>query len=528
MVSGLGGRGASCGRRRVGVSWISTDPAPYLYLNTTLVTSPSPMPTVLSIHFGATAVHAAVSVDGRIDVLALADDRASVEAPDLTDGRGLVRLLVDTHARCVQVVDAVPDGLLIVRAEGAGAVDPVLVEASRRARVPEPTVLDEMRAVAALAANGPRGVTRELAPALGGIFWHHHGDAPTGPKPIVTRADLGGDSRPDRVPSAPSVVAVGPRTVFEEDGGAGASRRGGSLRLAAAVVVVALGVLGALVVFGSDEQPIAPPLETVAVSTEAPSSVPPTTAPPTTVPPTSVLPTAPPTSVPVTTAPPSTTGGSTTGSTTEPSEAVPSTTMGDDEGAAAGAATSTVGSTPEGSTTTVAPRLGTVTLSGVGLTVDATTDEEVLVGFGDDAATVLEHVSGALGEPIGDSGWRPDGACTAAEARRLGWGGLEIVLARESADDPGQLVQWFLDGPDSTRTSWWTLERIGIGSTVADLRAAHGAVLSLEQPSDRDPAGWFDTEPVLGDGVLGAVGNTTDSGRVLIMWAGDGCRRRFS
>ena len=101
-------------------------------------------------------------------------------------------------------------------------------------------------------------------------------------------------------------------------------------------------------------------------------------------------------------------------------------------------------------------------------------------------------------------------------------------MARESADDPGRLVQWFLDGPDSTRTSWWTLERIGIGSTVADLRAAHGAALSLEQPSDRDPAGWFDTEPVLGDGVLGAVGNTNDSGRVLIMWAGDGWRRRFS
>jgi len=504
------------------------DPAPYLYLNTDPGHQPSPMPTVLSIHFGTAAVHAAVSVDGRVDVLALADDRASVEAPDLADGRGLVRLLVDTHARCVQVVDAVPDGLLIVRAEGAGAIDPVLVEAARRARVPEPTILDEMRAVAALAANGPRGVAREFAPALGGIFWYQHGDAPTGPKPIVTRADLGGDSRPDRVPPAPSVVAVGPRTVFEESGGAGSRRRGGSLRLVAAVVVVALGVLGALVVLRSDEQPIAPPLETVPVSTKAPSSVPPTTALPTTVPSTSVLPAESPTSVPATTASSFTTVGSTMASTTEPFEAVPTTMVEDDEGADAGADTSTVAPTPEGSATTVAPRLGTVTLSGVGLTVDATTDDEVLVGFGDDASTVLEHVSGALGEPIGDSGWGPDGACTAAEVRRLGWGGLEIVLARESADDPGQLVQWFLDGPDSTRTSWWTLERIGIGSTVADLRAAHGAALSLEQPSDRDPAGWFDTEPVLGDGVQGAVGNTTDSGRVLIMWAGDGCRRRFS
>jgi len=476
------------------------------------------MPTVLSIHLGATAVHAAVSVDGRIDVLAMADDRASVQAPDPTDGRGLVRLLVDAHARCVQVVDAVPDELLIVRADGADAVDPVLVEAARRARVPHPTVLDEMRSVAALAAHGPRGVTRDLAPALGGLFWHRRGDAPTGPKPIVTRADLGGDPGPGRMPPAPSVVAVGPRTVFEEEGGPGTRRRGASLPLVAAIVVVALAILGVLVVLPSDDQPIAPPPEVVPSSTVPATTVPSSTVPATTVPPTTApATTVPPATVPPTTVPPTTVPPTTVPATTE----VPPTSS-------AGGDVDTVEGTPEGSTTTVAPRLGTVTLSGVGLTVDATTDDEVLVGFGDDAANALEHVTGALGEPVGDSGWGADGACTAAEVRRLGWGGLEVVLARDSGDDPGRLVQWYLDGPDSTRTSWWTLERIGIGSTVADLRAAHGASLSLEQPSDRDPAGWFDTEPVLGDGVKGAVGNTTDSGRVLIMWAGDGCQRRFS
>ena len=487
------------------------------------------MPTALSIHLGTTAVHAAVSVDGRIDVLAMAEDRTSVEAPDPTDGRGLVRLLVETHARCVQVVDAVPDELLIVRPDGADAVDPVLVEAARRARVPVPTILDENRAVAALAAHGPRGVSRELAPALGGIFWHRRGDAPTGPKPIVTRADLGSAAVPDRVPPARSVVAVGPRTVFEQDGGSGQRRRGASFPLVAAIVVVALGVLGALVVLRSEEQPIAPP-STAPPTTEVPGTVPPTTVSPATVPPTTVAPTLPPTTVPPTTVPPTTEvpptePPTTTDPTGEPADGVTTTTVPGDGGGDGGDA---VGATPEGSTTTVAPRLGTVTLSGVGLTVDATTDDEVLVGFGDDASAASGYVSGALGEPIGDSGWGPDGTCTAAEVRRLGWGGLEIVLARDSVGDPGRLVQWYLDGPDSTRTSWWTLERIGIGSTVADLRAAHGASLLLEQPSDRDPAGWFDTEPVLGDGVLGAVGNTTDSGRVLLMWAGDGCQRRFS
>ena len=507
-----GGPRGGAGRRRVG-----PDPKPFAVDR---FPDPFPlMPTVLSLHLGANAVHAAVSVDGRIDVLALADDRASVEAPDPTDGHGLVRLLVDAHARCVRIADAVPDELVLVRADGAGAIDPVLVEAARRARVPEPAVLDEMRAVAALAAHGPRGVSRDLAPALGGIFWHRRGDAPTGPKPIVTRADLGGDSRPDRPPAAPSVVAVGPRTVFEEDGGSTGRRRWASLPLASAVVVVALGVLGALLVLRSDEQPIAPPpatttlpVSTTVPTTTVPSETVPSTAPSTTDP----LATDPTTTVPTTTVPPTTVPSPVTSADVE-DVAVPTTTVPD--------MATTV---PDVATTTEAPRLGTVTLSGVGLTVDATTDDEVLVGFGDDAGTALPLVSGALGEPVGDSGWGADGACSAAEVRRLGWGGLQIVLARNSADDSGRFVQWYLDGLDSTVTSWWTLERIGIGSTVADLRAAHGVGMSLEQPSERDPAGWFDTEPRLGDGILGAVGNTTDTGRVLLMWAGEGCVRRFS
>ena len=53
------------------------------------------MATVLSLHLGATKVHAAVAVGGRIDVLALDDAATAVPAPDLTDGRALVRLLVD-------------------------------------------------------------------------------------------------------------------------------------------------------------------------------------------------------------------------------------------------------------------------------------------------------------------------------------------------------------------------------------------------------------------------------------------------
>jgi hypothetical protein len=180
----------------------------------------------------------------------------------------------------------------------------------------------------------------------------------------------------------------------------------------------------------------------------------------------------------------------------------------------------------DASTSTV-PHLGSVTLSGVGFTLDATTETERLWAFGDDGEVALADMVTVMGQPIGDPGWEADDRCTTPEVRRLGWGGLEVVLSRVDVGGPTLLAQWYLTGQDSDATSLWTLERIGIGSTVADLRTAHGDQITLERPSDRDPVGWFDTEPLLGDGVRGAVGNTSDAGRVLLMWAGGGCQRRF-
>ena len=369
-----------------------------------------------------------------------------------------------------------------------------------------------------------------LAPALGGIFWHRRGDAPTGPKPIVTREDLGVDAgRPERLPPAPSVVAVGPRTVFEEEAGAVRRRRMLPLPLLGALVVVVLGVLTVLLVLPDDDRAIAPPPEPFPATTVPATTVPviTTVAPatalaPTTVPSTTI---AVPTTTPPTPAPPPANEepllavdpvtGETLPSSPVPTE-VPATEEQPGEG---GDGTPT--------TTTLPPQLGTVTLSGVGLTADATTDDERLLALGDDGDLVLADLVTVLGEPVGDTGWATDGLCTPAEVRRLVWGDLEVVLARDAVEWPSRMAQWFVSGDDASVSSLWTLERIGVGSTVADLRAAHGTSLSLEQPLDRDPAGWFDTELVLGDGILGAVGNTTDAGRVLLMWAGNACQRRF-
>ena len=467
------------------------------------------MPTVLSLHLGGSSVHAAVSVDGQINVLALSDGQAYLQAPSPTDGPGLVRVLATAQARCVRIVNAVPDEVIVVRPH-VGADDATLGEAAARARVPVPVVLDELRAVAALAAHGPAGIDRSLAPALGGLFWHRSGDAPTGPKPIVTRADLGVDaSRDSRLPQAPSVVAVGPRTVFEQD--APRSTRGGGppIPVLFVLAVLVVGAFIALIVMRSDDRPISQPPTVVTTSTV--SSVT-----------TTILPAETSTSLAsAVDASTTTVAPDETSTTVAPVVDTSTTTL------VAPVDTSTsVAPAVEASTTTV-PHLGSVTLSGVGFTLHATTDTERLWAFGDDGGSALADLVTVTGEPVGDSGWAPDDRCTTTEVRRLGWGGLEVVLGREAADGPTLLAQWHLTGEDSDATSLWTLERIGIGSTVADLRSAHGNQISLERPSDLDPAGWFDTEPLLGDGIRGAVGNTSDSGRVLLMWAGEGCQRRF-
>ena len=482
------------------------------------------MTTVLALHIGGASVHAAVSVGGRIDVLALGDGRADLPAPAPTDGPGLVRILTTAQARCVRVVDAVPDELIVVRPD-VGADDATLGEAASRARVPVPVVLDELRAVAALAAHGPAGIDRSLAPALGGLFWRRSGDAPTGPKPIVTREDLGVDaSRPDRLPSAPSVVAVGPRTVFEDDEPRSGRRRGLPTSFLFVLAVLVLGAFAALLILRGDDRPIAPPPTVVATTApQAPVVEAPTTT-LTPAPTTMVVSTtspAPTTIAPLTSEEPLVAVDPVSGEVLRPAPA-PSEEPAAEEQPGGG---ETGDGTP--STTTSPPRLGTVTLSGVGFTLDATTDTERLWAFGDDGEAALADLTTVLGEPVGDPGWGADARCTPPEVRRLGWGDLEVVLSRGVAGGPTLLAQWYLTGEDSTTTSLWTLERIGIGSTVADLLAAHGDQLTLEQPSDQDPAGWFDTEPLLGDGILGAVGNTSDMGRILLMWAGDGCRRRF-
>ncbi len=532
------------------------------------------MPTVLSIHLAPTSAHAAVDRDGRIDLVALGEKeaampvdlhlgedgsvavgpearrRAGPEPDGLVDdavgclldadeveaaGRSLgaeavlAYLLAHVYSRCVAVLDGVPDEVVVVLTAGGPGAS-VHTAAAERARVGDFSVLEETRARSAMAAHGPGGIRAELAGALGALFWRRYGDSPSGPQPIVTREDLGVVPRqPLRPPTAPSVMSTGRRSVFDEppvpDPGRRTAGRGAVTAVVAVLVLAGLAALAAFVVpWGGDRGADGPgevgtaapsttePASTTATPTTDPALTAPATSPPTTTPP--------PTAAPATTPPPTTTPQAGVVSTTLP-PALTTTTL---------VPPPTTTTTPP-PTTSTRPPLGPLTLSPVGIVTNATTDAESLVALGDSAEAVVAALTALLGAPRTDTGWQADEACAGDLARRVTFGELEVVLADADATEgvPGTgatFTQWFATGPDATATSLWSYERIGVGTTVAYLREVYGDGLLLTSPVEDDPAGSFSVEGFgVSAGMRGVTSNTTEIGRVLQVWAGDGCAR---
>ena len=520
----------------------------------------SSMPTVLSIHLGPNLAHAAVDSDGRIDLLALGDRAAhmpvvlhvasdgsvtvgsearhrSGSEPDGTvdnvvgrlldaetievAGRALAaetviaHLLAHIYARCVVVLDRVPDEVLVVCTAG-GPEAGVYSAAAERARLGEFTLVEETRSWAAMAAYGPDGMDPDLAGALGALFWRRHGDGPPGPKPIVTREDLGVVSQePARIPTEPSVMSLGPRSVFEESSIPDLERRRFRPGLVVAVAVLGGLAIGAAFLFvrGDDsapEQVNEPEVVASTTVTELPTSLQATTtAPPATTSTTSTTTTA----APVTVMP-----GVVVSTTLPP--ALTTTTL-------VPATTTTVAV----STTTTRPPLGVLTLSPVGVVTNAATGAEALVGLGDSADTVVAVLTAVVGSPATDTGWIADERCAGDQVRRVTFANLEVVLSDVDMTDgePGTnatFTQWFAEGTDALQTSLWTFDRIGVGSSVADLAAAHAAGLVLTSPVEGDTAGLFSIDALgVSDGMRGVTTHTDDIGRVLQIWAGDGCAR---
>ena len=217
----------------------------------------------------------------------------------------------------------------------------------------------------------------------------------------------------------------------------------------------------------------------------------------------------------------STTSSSTTSSTTSTST---STTV--------KATTSTSATKPtatSSTTTTIVPpaHIGPVALADNGLILQFGASSSSTLRFGDDADITLARLIVLAGDPRTDSGWKQVALCTGDETRRMSFGDLEVVFTKNAAGSPTgsrTFQQWFVDSPGKTPDGLVTLDRIGIGSTVADLRKLYGSALKVVNPIPGDPSGLFTTSEG-GTFIDGITTGSSDRSWIRQMWAGTACQR---
>ena len=451
------------------------------------------MKTALTIYLGNDSAFAAVDVNGQISLLALSESEAGLplkkslgdidlynperKFPDedlIQIELFLADLFSKVIARCIRVIDIYPDEVLLVVSEDISNLDTHL-SAARRAQIKDMTIIEENRSLAALASYGPKGVSADYAPVIGGLFWARHGDSLTGPLPIVTREDLGATekvvSKPPVAPSAPSVLSLGDRSVFESQVSRG-KKTSINFSWLITILILCTGLASVYYfVFSDSQQSSQKELETAVI-------------PVTSVPVTSV----PVTSVPVTSVPVAT---------------------GNEEVIEA-----------------ESPELGVVTLAENGLLLLAGTATQLLLSFESPQEAVMSSLTSFLGQPNEEEVAAVDEICNSTDLQVFKFDDLEVVF--KSYDMGPIFSQWFVSGEDANETNLWTLGRIGLGSSVAELKQLPQSQILIEEvfPGTNDPAGKFQIDPFgLGMLINGLTSNTNEQGRILEMWAGEGCQR---
>ena len=439
------------------------------------------MKTALTIYLGNDSAFAAVEVNGQIDLLALGESEAGLPIKETLDTENLFYKEAELHdedlihleqslanlfsriiARCIRVVDIYPDEVLLVVSGDSSDLD-VYYAASRRAQIINMTVIEENRSLAALAAYGPKGISSDYAPAIGGLFWIRHGDSLTGSLPIVTREDLGAEEKvvkkPRVAPSAPSVISLGDRSVFDLQVNRDRKKR---FNFSWVIAVLILCTGGASVYYFAfpDSQDSSTRLESAVV---------------------------PVTSVPVTSVP----------VTSDDGEVIEVETV----------------------------ELGVVTLNENGLLLLAGTANQLLLSFDSPQEAVISSLIGILGEPT-EQPVMDNEICDSNDLQVFKFENLEVVF--KSYDMGPIFSQWFVSGEDASKTGLWTLDRIGLGSSIAELKKLPKGPVVIEEvfPGTNDPAGKFQIDPFsLGMLINGLTSNTNDQGKILQMWAGEGCQR---
>lgn len=171
------------------------------------------------------------------------------------------------------------------------------------------------------------------------------------------------------------------------------------------------------------------------------------------------------------------------------------------------AATTTVPvtTTAPASSTTTAPHGGGVVLRPDGLGV---------VDFGDEAGAVLARLTGLLGPPGDD---RPLASCPSGAADRLvQFSELGVLLAGPPGSQ--RLVAWDIGPASGAFPELTTAEGVGVGSTVAELRAAYGDRLEISGDDAFGPS--FDVRAAPPGALSGTLTGTAPSDTVASMGGG--------
>ena len=168
----------------------------------------------------------------------------------------------------------------------------------------------------------------------------------------------------------------------------------------------------------------------------------------------------------------------------------------------------------EPSTTTVPLRKEQIVLSANGLGGE-------LLFYEVNAARTINLLRQALGEPEKNQPLPAQSTCGAT--RRLQWGSLQVlvneVTSQSNAGRPG-FAGWFLGAPSPTIHDLKTEKGIGIGSTVADLKAAYGTESVVIARGESGP-GFSVTLPT--GIILGQLDLLTDAGKITNIQAGNYC-----
>ena len=458
------------------------------------------MKTALTIYLGKDSAFAAVDVNDQIDLLALGESEAGLSIADAVDPYDsetklskedlthtellMANLFSKIITRCIRVVDIYPDEVLLVVSEDISSPD-VYFAAAQRAQIRNMTVIKEKRSLAALASYGPKGISADYAPAIGGLFWIRHGDSLTGSLPIVTREDLGATEKvvkkPPVSPSAPSVISLGDRSVFDLQVDRG-KKKSVSLSWFVAFLILCAGSISVYYfVFSDSQESSKKELENAIVPVV---SVPVVSVPVVSVPVVSV----PVVSVPVVSVP----------VVTESEQVIEAES----------------------------PELGAVTLAENGLLLLAGTAEQLLLPFDSPQEAVMSSLISFLGQPDRENITGGDESCGSTDLQVFKFDGLEVVFG--SYDMGPIFTQWFVSGKNASETNLWTLGRIGLGSSILELNKISESQILLEEvfPGTNDPAGKFQIDPFgLGMLINGLTSNTNDQGKILEMWAGEGCQR---